>query len=119
MTLVIDWVGHKDFRMVNEVYTHLPDTFRKSEATKLTFGSETTNPRLTSLERVSLNRRVDRLSKSGAPTALLSERLPVFAISHTNDSHGNTACSCKGQSILSLCLPTQALRFSMTVDKEQ
>jgi site-specific recombinase XerD len=46
MKLVIDWVGHKDFKMVNEVYTHLPPEFRQSEAGKLTFETKSTKPKV-------------------------------------------------------------------------
>ncbi len=46
MRLVIDWVGHKDYRMVNEVYTHLPPAFRQSEAQKLTFETKDPAPEL-------------------------------------------------------------------------
>lgn len=46
MKLVIDWVGHKDYRMVNEVYTHLPPEFRQSEANKLTFETKPTKPKV-------------------------------------------------------------------------
>lgn len=46
MKLVIDWVGHKDSTMVLEVYTHLPDNFRQSEAKRLTFDSRPARPKV-------------------------------------------------------------------------
>ncbi len=46
MKLVIDWVGHKDYQMVNEVYTHLPKEFGQSEAKKLTFHTEPQKPKV-------------------------------------------------------------------------
>jgi integrase len=49
MKLVIDWVGHTDYRMVNEVYTHLPADFRQSEANKLTFETKATKPKVSKL----------------------------------------------------------------------
>jgi integrase len=49
MKLVIDWVGHKDYRMVNEVYTHLPPEFRQSEANKLTFDTKPAKPTVSKL----------------------------------------------------------------------
>jgi site-specific recombinase XerD len=44
--VVIDWVGHKDYKMVMEVYTHLPEEFRQSEAGKLTFETKPTGPKI-------------------------------------------------------------------------
>jgi len=44
--MTIDWVGHKDFKMVMEVYTHLPPEFRQSEAGKLTFETKSTKPKV-------------------------------------------------------------------------
>ena len=46
MKVVIDWVGHKDSTMVLEVYTHLPDGFRQSQAKRLTFDNKPASPKV-------------------------------------------------------------------------
>ena len=51
MKVVIGWVGHKDYKMVNEVYTHLPREFLQSEAKKLTFDTKPAKPKVNPLTK--------------------------------------------------------------------